>query len=265
MKKKKKYINYTPEKLNEIFSKCKKIVKEHKGTLLTKSYNSINTRLRIQCSNGHLFTKDYKKLQQAKWCRRCKFYKNENICKCIFESLFECKFNKCRPKWLKNPKTNRTLELDGYNEELGIAFEYDGEFHYKRAKAKNYTSKKVLNQQERDRIKDKLCKENNIKLIRIPYTIKKEDYQDHIIKQCYIHNLNIINLNKVNIKDIKHYCTKLEEIKEYAKNNNLELLSKIYHKSTDKLEWKCYNNHQFQITYYNLQKRKNKCKECKSK
>jgi len=265
MKKKKIKIikEYSKTYLNNIFKKCKEIIKNKKGILLSKTFNSINSRLRIQCSNGHIFTKNRTKLNQSKWCKKCNFYINENRCKVIFESLFECQFNKCRPKWLRNPKTNRTLELDGYNEDLKLAFEYDGEFHYKKSKSKNYTSKKVLAQQERDRIKDKICKEQSIILIRIPYTIKKENYQEYIIKECIIYNITIINNNKVDIKTINSYCNKLEVIKEFAKNNNLELLTKIYLNSKQKLEWRCQNNHNFQITYYNLQKRKSKCLICK--
>ena len=259
-----KKIKYKKEvDLTKIFNKCQEIIKKNNGELITTSFKNINSRLRIKCSNGHLITKNKNSLYKNSWCKKCKVFKNENICKGIFESLFDCSFNKCRPEWLRNPKTNRKLELDGYNKELKLAFEYDGEFHYKKSKSKNYTSKKVLEQQYRDGIKDKLCSENDIILIRIPYTIKKENYQEYITKLCYKNNIYLINNNKVNIKEIKQYCTKLEEIKKYAKDINLELLSEVYLKAKNKLEWKCINNHTFQITYYNLQKRKNKCKLCK--
>lgn len=263
MKIKKQTIKNKPD-LNIIFNKCKEIIKNKNGTLLTNRYTSLNSRLRIICSNGHFFTKNKTKLYSGSWCRKCKIYKNENTCKYIFEQLFDCKFDKCRPDWLINPKTNRKLELDGYNEDLRIAFEYDGEFHYKKSKSKGYTSKKVLDQQYRDKVKDKLCKENYIILIRIPYTIKKEEYQYHIIKKCKENKIKVINKNiKINLKNVKQYCNKLEEIKEFAQNNNLQLLSKTYLNAKTKLEWKCNNNHLFNITYYNIQKRKYICKECK--
>ena len=40
-------------------------------------------------------------------------------------------FSPIRPNFLVDPQTNYKLELDGYNEELNIAFEYNGIQHYK--------------------------------------------------------------------------------------------------------------------------------------
>lgn len=57
---------------------------------------------------------------------------------CLIETLntfhatssFGVKFNPARPDWLKNPHTGRNMELDCYNEKLGIAVEYNGRQHY---------------------------------------------------------------------------------------------------------------------------------------
>ena len=252
-----------------IFNKCLEIIKKNNGILLSKKLTSIKSRLKIQCSNGHIFTKNYKSIYKFKLCKKCKIYKNENICKTIFESLFNCNFTKIRPDWLINPKTNRKLELDGYNDLLKIAFEYDGEFHYKKVKSKNYTSKKVLDQQYRDSVKDKICFDNNILLIRIPYYIKKKDYQEYIIKSINDYNIKnnkniiIVNNNKVDIYNIVSYCNKLNNIKEYALENNIKLISNKYNNLHQILEWKCQFNHIFQCNYINFQKRKNKCLLCK--
>ena len=68
----------------------------------------------------------------------------------------------------------RKLRFDFYIPSINTAIEYDGEGHYfpvtfggiDKEKAKvNFESAK-----QRDNIKDQYCKDNNIKLIRIPYT-----------------------------------------------------------------------------------------------
>jgi|SRR5579875_517213 len=82
------------------------------------------------------------------------------------------KFTKVRPEWLKNPKTGKNLELDGYNEELKLAIEYNGMQHYIWPNNFHKTYEQFLEQQERDKIKEKLCKLNNVHLIIIPYTVE---------------------------------------------------------------------------------------------
>ena len=59
-----------------------------------------------------------------------KIYKNEEYCREIFEDITGKKFPKERPDWLVNDKTGKKLELDGYCEELKLAFEYDGKQHF---------------------------------------------------------------------------------------------------------------------------------------
>ena len=52
--------------------------------------------------------------------------------------------------------------------------EYDGETHYRKNLHGWHTEERLLKQWERDIIKNKWCLENNIPLIRIPYTHLKD-------------------------------------------------------------------------------------------
>lgn len=52
--------------------------------------------------------------------------------------------------------------------------EYDGETHYQANFRGWYTPERLKGQQERDMIKNQWCKDNNIPLIRIPYTHLKD-------------------------------------------------------------------------------------------
>jgi hypothetical protein len=81
--------------------------------------------------------------------------------------MFNEKFPKFYPKWLKNPKTDHLLELDGYCDKLKIAFEHNGLQHYKKTNFHS-TNKKFQDLQYRDRLKRQLCKSHGVKLIVIP-------------------------------------------------------------------------------------------------
>lgn len=101
-------------------------------------------------------------------CPNCKDGKGERTVRKIFEDIFKKKFPKIKPDWLINPSTNKRLELDGYCEELKIAFEYQGEQHYREVKGLKVDKFKLEKQQARDKIKKQLCQNKGIKLIEVP-------------------------------------------------------------------------------------------------
>jgi hypothetical protein len=98
--------------------------------------------------------------------------KGEAECKVIMEKMTGKPFDRVRPSWLRNPVTNKNLELDLYNEELSLAVEYDGENHAKFIPHFHGTKEKFRHGQYRDAIKDMLCKKYHVYLIRVPHTVK---------------------------------------------------------------------------------------------
>ena len=91
-----------------------------------------------------------------------------------------------------NPNTNAKLKFDFYLPDYNCCIEYDGEQHYKGWR-KGHDPKTSLEQvQFRDEIKNKYCKDNHIRLIRIPYTQLNKINEDYII--------NLLNL-KQDIKE----------------------------------------------------------------
>ena len=89
----------------------------------------------------------------------------------ILEEYLGVNFIKIRPDWLDR------LELDGYNEELNIGFEYNGIQHYKYSP--DFFHQKGIqqfhSQQKRDRKKYKLCDKLGVRLIIIPYEYDHKD------------------------------------------------------------------------------------------
>lgn len=111
--------------------------------------------------------------------------KGEVECRRVMQKLFDKPFYKTRPRFLNNPVTfgSNNLELDCYNEELKIAVEYDGAQHFKYIPYFHKTYEAFLNQRYRDYMKEQMCKENNIRLIRVPYTVKNEQIENYIISK----------------------------------------------------------------------------------
>lgn len=75
----------------------------------------------------------------------------------------------CGP-WLINPLTKRALELDMYNAEHRLAFEYDGAQHdvytpHYHANEYHFEYRRLL-----DKLKDSLCREHRVTLVRIPWS-----------------------------------------------------------------------------------------------
>ena len=68
---------------------------------------------------------------------------------------------------------NRCATFDFYVDNKYL-IEYDGETHYRANLHGWHDEKQLIAQQERDIIKNQWCKENNIPLIRIPYTHLKD-------------------------------------------------------------------------------------------
>ena len=63
------------------------------------------------------------------------------------------------------------LKFDFYLEEMNYCIEYDGDIHFDQGKSRGWFSDEYREDlQNRDAIKNQWCKDNNIPLIRIPYT-----------------------------------------------------------------------------------------------
>lgn len=106
--------------------------------------------------------------------------KVESICQRACWDLFREKFVKIRPSWLKNPKTNRALELDCYSAKLGIAIEYQGPQHYQHPNYLNQTWEQFEAGRKRDEYKRIVCCKRGIMLIEIPCTVRNGHIKQYI-------------------------------------------------------------------------------------
>lgn len=167
------HITPMEERINQILEK--------NGGICYSRYVGVNYPMDWECKKGHKWTIGPADIFRGTWCPYCK-HKSEAECKAIFENLFKKPFIKVRPDWIRN-ETGNCLELDGYNEELKLAFEYNGEQHYMVAEWWGETQADLDKQIEHDRIKKQACENNGIQLVVIPYTFKKYDDKVRFITQ----------------------------------------------------------------------------------
>lgn len=177
------------------YNKFCELVKKNNGIVISKleEYQNAHEKLIIKCMNNHIFSITLSNLNLSRWCPECKYYKMERYTKACLESITGKKFIKIRPNWLKN-KDNNCLELDMYNEELKLAIEYNGIQHYKFSKYFHKTYAEFEKRLEDDKIKIILCKEKNINLLIVSYTIKNvEEYIENELTKLQI---NIMGVRK---------------------------------------------------------------------
>lgn len=118
--------------------------------------------------------------KQIVCCTNCSGkFNTENYIRDILSDIHGKLFTKTRSlRWLNDDGT--LLELDGYNEELKIAFEYQGEQHYKLTYYNGYNSVKLLDIQRKDALKIKLCKKNGVKLIIVSCDMSLSKYKEYL-------------------------------------------------------------------------------------
>lgn len=143
-------------------------------------------RLRWRCGNGHEWDASAGDIRRGGWCPACSARIGERICREFFEQLFDAPFPKVKPKWLTSA-TGTLLELDGYNEALGIAFEHQGAFHYKNVHPFTPTAAALAARKRADAAKRRICEKRGVMLIEvpeIPALTKIEDVKNYILEAC---------------------------------------------------------------------------------
>jgi hypothetical protein len=221
------------------------IAKEKAGRFLSTTYIDNKTPYSWECKYGHKFEKALNNIMLGQWCPMCSAGKTERFCRFCFTELFSVDFPKKKNlDWLRNSRGNK-MELDGYNEELQVAFEYQGKQHTAFVKKFQRDLTDLLQRKEDDLQKARLCAEHGIRLIVVPESLTTYEFEDFIKSRCKELDIAVPKGTKV---DYSRYNSDadgiLNEMIAIARSRNGECLSKIALNSQDRLDFYC-NVHQY--------------------
>ena len=135
--------------------------------LLSFEYLRIDEYLSFECPIGHKYEATFGAFKNSK--NRCPYCNNSRGEEKIryfleyhkMEYVKEKRFAECRGK-------AKPLPFDFYLPYYNICIEYDGKQHF-HLNSYSFTLLDLMNRKYLDNKKSKYCKDNNIKLIRIPY------------------------------------------------------------------------------------------------
>jgi hypothetical protein len=138
---------------------------EQRGGKVQEEAACVLLKARHYCELGHMFYQKLAETRAGKWCYACARWKMEGRIRKEFENYCGVEFPKRRPDFLKGQ------ELDGYNAEMALAFEFQGVQHEKVSPGvvPEDDEEKLAARQAADDRKRDLCKENGIELIEVWY------------------------------------------------------------------------------------------------
>lgn len=224
------------------------------GELLSTEYENQFVKLKWRCSYNHKFNMSAHDVMSKKghWCPKCKESYGEKFTRLYFEKYFDKKFEKIRPKWLLG-ENNSPLELDGYNEELKIAFEHQGHQHYDLNHSFNKMSKNERQIFKNDQIKQKTCEKQRITLVYIPQ-LKPEDgiesnkkIINKILKESGYTKNKAIHIQEKELYTSKNF-EKYNKIKDIVEEKGGKLITQAYISSESELDVICGNKHNFKTS-----------------
>jgi hypothetical protein len=149
-------------------------------------YKHCHTPVSIICEkHGEFLQSPTVHTLQKSGCPHCNESKGEKLVNSILEkniikSIRQKKFEDCNNRI--EGRYCIKLPFDFYLPDKNTCIEYDGVQHFKPI-SQFGGEQGFLKIQKNDKIKNHYCEDNGIKLIRIPYTMKKQDIEPYILSE----------------------------------------------------------------------------------
>lgn len=220
---------------------CARFASSLRGQLLSEEpYRSTKQKLRWRCADGHEFDRTLDSiLSYRSFCPTCtrRSGLREEYIRQLFRYLFDAPFERRRDLlWLINSRGN-PMELDGYNSDWALAFEHNGLQHYVIDGFLTVHLGQLETRLADDVDKARLCGENDVRLITIPFSIPLGEIESFVFSE-----LNKLGIKPINLKGFAPGIIApsiLEKYRQHAESLGGRLLSDRYEGSAERLLWKC--------------------------
>lgn len=222
------------------------IAKKRGGKCLSDNFKNTSSKIELRCQDGHVWKAKVSHIRSGHWCPYCNHHQSEEAARYVFEQIFKCPFPSTRPDWLRSPLSVKPMELDGYNVDLAIAFEYQGIQHYENVWG--VPDEDFQAQKAKDEAKKIICHANNIALVCIPYSLKFEEFASFIERELDMLGYETEPFDfrmKIDFNNVNFVRAELAKLADIAKKRGGHLKSEVYQNDGVKLEWVCKEGHEF--------------------
>ena len=171
---------------HEMFKQCVDNMYHGEYSVLSE-YQSMSSYITMKHNTcGHVWNTKPSDFRAGHGCPKCASSKGE---KYIRKWLNGQHINNVEQKRFEDCRDKLPLPFDFYLPEYNLIIEYDGRQHFEQVEL--WGGEHGLEERQRhDAIKNQYCKNNNINLLRIPYTVKGDDIGTTI-------NNELIKLNEL--------------------------------------------------------------------
>jgi hypothetical protein len=221
----------------------------------------------LRCAASHEWESRVYHLLSGVWCPTCNMPgTREKVCRQVLEHLLKAAFPKRRPDWLRTSK-GRKAELDGFNEDLRLAFEYQGQQHFTHVPFFHTGDKSLELRVEDDRLKRETCNAHNITLLEINIDVPLEDLQAHLVDQIATRrpeltpSLNMARFDVSTVRTGKY--EDLRKMREIGQSRGGRCLSTTYIDNSTKMQWECSKGHRWFATGASVKVAGSWCPKCK--
>jgi hypothetical protein len=233
--------------------------------LTTTAPRNDNQLIEWQCARGHKWRAKPNNILNGKWCPECSVGVGERICRLYFEQLFGQPFPCTWPEWLIIGGTRR--ELDGFCDQLGLAFEHQGQQHFRKVARFRVDDASLERGKRVDEAKINLCRKHGVTLIQIPEipTLTPLPAVKSAIKEaCLRHGVRLprdFDRKSIDLKSAWDYDL-MERLSDAARQRGGKCLGHEFIGIASKYRWECANGHQWEASGGNILHRRSWCPTC---